>query len=155
MEVVMKIWTLSFVALFWSLNAIADTALSELGNRYFAAWEATQSPNATKEDVEHYLSFLKDDVAHQHLPYDSDDSRLPDGKESIRKGMLFYLGSHSAHKATLKQVIPAHNAVAITYTTSSKGVHPQTNELVELHYSTMEVLEIEDGKIAVIRKYEE
>ena len=151
----MKRWTLSLVTLFGSLNAIAETGLSELGNRYFSAWAATQSPDATEKDLEHYLSFLKADVAHQHLPYDSDDSRLPDGKESIRKGMLFYLGSHSEYEATLKQVIPAYNAIAITYTTSSKGVHPQTNELIELHYSTMEVLEIEDGKIAVIRKYEE
>jgi len=146
---------LFFITLFCSLNAIADTDLSELGNRYFAAWAATQLPDATEKDLEHYLSFLKADVAHQHLPYDSDDSRSPDGRESIRKGMMFYLGSHSAHEATLKQVIPAHNAVAITYTTSSKGIHPQTNDLIELHYSTMEVLEIENGKVAVIRKYEE
>lgn len=151
----MKRWMLAFITFLWTFNAIAETDLSELGKGYFSAWAATQSPGATEKDLEHYLSFLKANVAHQHLPYDSDDSRLPDGKESIRKGMLFYLGSHSAHEATLEQVIPAHNAVAITYTTSSKGVHPQTNELIELHYSTMEVLEIEDGKVAVIRKYEE
>lgn len=151
----MKRWMLIFVTLLSSFNAIADTDLSELGNKYFLAWAATQAPDATEKDLEYYLSFLKADVAHQHLPYDSDDSRLPDGKGSIREGMLFYLGSHSEYEATLNQVIPAHNAIAITYTTSSKGVHPQTNELIELHYSTMEVLEIEDGKIAVIRKYEE
>ena len=151
----MNRWMLTFITLVSSFNAIADTDLSELGKEYFLAWAATQAPDATEKDLEHYLSFLKADVAHQHLPYDSDDSRLPDGKESIREGMRFYLGSHSEHEATLNQVIPAHNAITITYTTSSKGIHPQTNELIELHYSTMEVLEIEDGKVAVIRKYEE
>ena len=151
----MNRWMLTFVTLVSSFNAIADTDLSELGKEYFLAGAATQAPDATEKDLEHYLSFLKADVAHQHLPYDSDDSRLPDGKESIREGIRFYLGSHSEHEATLNQVIPAHNAITITYTTSSKGIHPQTNELIELHYSTMEVLEIEDGKIAVIRKYEE
>lgn len=151
----MKRWIFTSLTLLWSFGTIADSDLSELGQKYFAAWVATQSPDATKKDLAHYLSFLKSDVAHQHLPYDSDDSRLPDGKESIREGMLFYLGTHSAYTATLKQVIPAHNAIAITYTTLSKGVHPQTNEPIELHYSTMEVLEIEDGKVAVIRKYEE
>lgn len=148
-------WMLASFALLWPLVASAESDLSEFGKQYFSAWVATQSTNATKNDIEHYLSFLKSDVAHQHLPYDSDDSRLPDGKKRIREGMLFYLGAHSAHEATLEHVIPAHNAVVITYTTSSQGIHPQTKELVELHYSTMEVLEIEDGKVAVIRKYEE
>lgn len=45
--------------------------------------------------------------------------------------------------------------IAISYTTTSKGIHPQTKELIELQYQTLEVLEIEDGKVAVIRKYEE
>ena len=35
---------------------------------YFAAWTATQKPTATKEDLEHYLSFLVEDVGHQIFP---------------------------------------------------------------------------------------
>jgi hypothetical protein len=54
---------------------------------YFSAWAATQSPTATEKDLEHYLSFLADDVGHQHLPYDTDDSRQADGKESMREGI--------------------------------------------------------------------
>jgi len=37
----------------------------------------------------------------------------------------------------------------------STGIHPQTKALIELQYQTLEVLEIEGGKVAVIRKYEE
>lgn len=132
-----------------------ETDLTELGKAYFAAWKATQAPNATKQDIEHYLSFLTRDVGHQHLPYDSDDSRLPAGKQNMLEGMSFYLGAHLAYEAKLHQIIPAHNVVVITYSTVSSGVHPQTKEIVKSEYSTMEVLEIENGKVSVIRKYEE
>ncbi|MFA3790017.1 nuclear transport factor 2 family protein [Aliiglaciecola sp. SL4] len=130
----MNKWIVMSITLLWSFGSIAETDVTELGNEYFSAWVATQSPDASNRDLEHYLSFLKSAVAHQHLPYDSDDSRSPDGKESTRKGMRFYLGTHLAYTADLKQIIPAHNAVVITYTTSSRGIHSQTNELIELHY---------------------
>ena len=129
--------------------------LTAFAKSYFSAWKATQAPNATQEDIEHYLSFLKEDVGHQHLPYASDDSRLPTGKVDMRKGMTYYLGAHKQYSATLNQVVPAYNVVVITYSTQSSGVHPQTQEIVNQRYDTMEVLEIEDGKVSVIRKYSE
>lgn len=152
----MRKFVLSLAALAYCLSAQAEiTDLSEFGKSYFSAWAATQSPNATQSDLEHYLSFLADDVGHQHLPYASDDSRHPSGKADMRKGMLVYLGAHSEYSAQLHQVIPAHNAVVITYSTSSSGIHPQTKKEVKLNYDTMEVLEIEEGKVSVIRKYED
>lgn len=151
----MKSVFLSLLIYLWPTQAFAQTDLEEFGRQYFTAWSATQSPNATEHDLDKYLSLLRSDVAHQHLPYDSDDSRMPDGKVRIREGMLYYLGAHVSYTAQLNHIIPAHNAVAISYTTTSKGIHPQTKELVELQYQTLEVLEIEDGKVAVIRKYEE
>jgi ketosteroid isomerase-like protein len=151
----MRIVLLSSLIYLWSIQAFAQTDLEELGRQYFTAWSATQSPDATEHDLDNYLSLLNSDVAHQHLPYDADDSRTPDGKARIREGMLYYLGAHVSYSAQLNHIIPAHNAIAISYTTTSKGIHPQTKELVELQYQTLEVLEIEDGKVAVIRKYEE
>ena len=151
----MKSVLLSALIYLWSIHVFAQTDLEELGRQYFKAWSATQSPNATEHDLDKYLSLPSSDVAHQHIPYDSGDSRMPVGKVRIREGMLYYLGAHVSYTAQLNHIIPAHNAVAISYTTTSKGIHPQTKELVELQYQTLEVLEIEDGKVAVIRKYEE
>jgi len=139
----------------FSVSASNQADLEEFGKAYFSAWKATQMPTATQTDIEYYLSFLADDVGHQHLPYANDDSRLPTGKDDMRKGMGFYLGAHQTYSATLHQVIPAHNVVVLTYSTSSSGIHPQTKELVKLDFNTMEVLEIEEGKVSVIRKYEE
>lgn len=122
---------------------------------YFNAWAATQSPTATKENIEQYLSFLTDDVGHQHLPYDTDDSRSPEGKKNMRKGMNYYLGVHTEYKGTLISHINDYDVIVIKYETFSKGIHPQTKQVVVQEDSTLEVLEIEKGKVSVIRKYSE
>ncbi|KAA9129652.1 nuclear transport factor 2 family protein [Marinihelvus fidelis] len=129
--------------------------LGAFGQAYFNAWTATQAPNATAADLENYLSLLTDDVGHQHLPYDPDSTRHPTGKADMREGMTYYLGAHTAYSAELGMVTPGYNVVVITYSTASSGVHPQTGETIEQSYDTLEVLEIEDGKVAVIRKYSE
>ncbi|MDG1752684.1 MAG: nuclear transport factor 2 family protein [Thalassotalea sp.] len=136
------------------LNANEFNAKS-FGQNYFNAWVASQSPHATKKDIEHYLSFLVDDIGHQHLPYDSDDARSSDGKNSMRKGMGYYLGGHTKYEGTLIDITTGHGVVVIRYDTDATGVHPQTKEVIVLKYRTLETLEIEDGKVSVIRKYSE
>ena len=127
----------------------------EFSNNYFDAWTATQSPAATKENIEHYLSFLTEDVGHQHLPYDPDSTRNPDGKEKMREGMSYYLGAHTEYSGRLISNTTGHDVVVIKYETSSKGIHPQTKEVITQNYLTVEVLEIENAKVSVIRKYSE
>ncbi|MCF6301166.1 MAG: nuclear transport factor 2 family protein [Proteobacteria bacterium] len=121
---------------------------------YFEAWKASQAPDATKKDLEHYLSFLKDDLGHQHLPYSPDDKRYPDGKERMREGMTYYLGAHTEYKVKLLNSSFGFNVIVLEYEIFSKGKRPN-GELVEQKYTRLEVLEIEDGKVSVIRIYSE
>ncbi len=125
----------------------------EFARGYFKAWTATQRPAATKDDLEHYLSFLVEDVGHQHLPYDVDDSRQPDGKQSIREGMTHYLGKHVEYEAKLMNISYGLNAVAIQFHVSAKGKRGPDQPIENMNYNTMEVLEIENGKVSLIRKY--
>ena len=127
----------------------------EFAVNYFNAWIATQSPKATKDDIEHYLSLLTDDIGHQHLPYDPDDTRDVEGKNNMRQGMNYYLGAHTEYKANLLSYLGGHNIVIIKYESFSKGIHPQTKQILEQYHITVEVLEIENGKVSVIRKYNE
>lgn len=127
----------------------------EFANNYFTAWTATQSPQATSQDIEQYIALLTEDVGHQHLPYDPDDTRSPEGKNNMRKGMNHYLGAHTEYTATLVNLTLGYDVVVIQYDTFAKGIHPQTKALITQQYRTVEVLEIEDGKVAVIRKYSE
>jgi hypothetical protein len=130
--------------------------LHKFAKHYFETMLATQAPNAKPEQLEAYLSLLTNDVGHSHLPYVVDDSRLPDGKESMRKGMTFYLGAHSEYEATLLNVFVFNqSAIAIRYKNYAKGIHPQNNQPIEYTQIMMEVLEMEGDKVAVIRKYHE
>ncbi len=122
---------------------------------YFSMWVKTQQPTATEDDIERYLALLVDDVGHQHLPYDPDATRSADGKKNLTKGMMYYLGAHTEYAATLNNITHGFNVVVIKYRTVSVGVHPQTGELIEQRYDTIEVLELEGDKVAVIRKYSE
>ena len=134
----------------------SDIDLETFGQRYFATMVATQAPNATEVDLDNYLLLLADDVGHSHLPWVIDDSRLPDGKEAMREGMLFYLGAHTEYSAELLDVFTFNtSAVAIRYKKSAKGIHPQSKQAIAYTQTIMEVLEMEEGKVAVIRKYHE
>ncbi|MCK8127161.1 nuclear transport factor 2 family protein [Pseudoalteromonas sp. 2CM39R] len=134
----------------------ANPALTALAQQYFITMVATQAPNATNKELEAFLALLTDDVANQHLPYQTDDSREPDGKAMMRKGMTFYLGAHTEYQANLLDTfIFNDSAIALRYTHHAKGTHPQNQQEIEYTQTIMDVLEIEDGKIAVIRKYHE
>lgn len=132
------------------------TDLKELAQKYFDTMVATQAPGASEQDIENHLRLLSDDVGHSHLPWVTDDSRLPDGKAAMKKGMMFYIGSHTDYNAELLDVfVFNHSAIAIRYKNYAKGIHPQNNQPIEYTHRMMEVLEIENGKIVVIRKYHE
>ena len=121
---------------------------------YLTARTATQQPDATAADIEHYLSFLTDDVGYQHLPYNDDDSRYPEGKKDMREGMTYYLGKNKSFSAELVNYTFGHNVVSIQY----KGLHEYQREgepLTSKHYTAMDVLELENGKVSVIREYRE
>lgn len=138
----------------WANESKID--LNEFAQQYFDTMVATQAPNATAQDLERYLALLTDDIGHSHLPYVTDDSRLKDGKQQMRKGMTFYLGAHSKYNAELLNVfVFNHSAIAIRYKNSAEGIHPESKQALSYTQTMMEVLEIEDGKVAVIRKYHE
>ena len=128
----------------------------EFAQEYFAAFKATQLPGATKDNLEKYLALLHEDVGYAHLPWVPDDDCLPDGKQAMREGMTFYLGSHTEYEAELLNVFTFDEvALAIRYRHKAKGVNPQNNQVIEYESVMMEILEMEEGKVAVIRKYDE
>jgi ketosteroid isomerase-like protein len=141
-----------------SLSSIAEESnfdYEKFTNDYFAAWANVQKPNANKADLEQYLSFLTDDVGYQHLPYSNDDSREPNGKEGMRKGMTYYLGIHTEYAAKLTNHAHGHNVIMIEFDTLAKGIHPDNGQLMSFNNHSFEVLEIENGKVSVIRHYSE
>ena len=120
---------------------------------YFNAWAATQSPDATMADLEHYLSFLVEDVGHEHIPHDIDDTRHPDGKQTMKEGMTYYLGKHIEYHAKLIGITYGLDAVAIQFDVSKSATRGPDETITSMTYNSLVVLEIEAGKVSVIRKY--
>ena len=150
---------IAFVSiLVYSASTIAGdtTALEELAATYFNAKVATQQPDATPEDLEAYLALLTDDIGYEHKPYRLLEERraeTADGKQRMREGMTYYLGGNEKFTAALDSVAVGFNAIAIQYS----GVHEYKRggegPILTEQYTAMEVLELVDGKISIIREY--
>ncbi len=143
---------LATVALFSASTLADDFDYDAFVKAYYHAQVMTQQPNATQEDLEHYLSFLTDDIGNQHFPNAPDDSREPDGKAMMRKGMSRYLGVHTEYKAEIIDYQYGYNAVSIKHKFSAKG---KRSDGSDFSYSkvALGVLDLEDGKVAVMRRY--
>lgn len=140
---------------FFSVSTLADDFdYDAFVKAYYQAEVMTQQPSATKEDLEHYLSFLTEDIGYQHFPNAPDDSREPDGKALMRKGMGHYLGVHTEYKAEIIDYQYGYNAVSIKHKFSAKG---KRSDGSDFSYSkvALDVLELENGKVSVIRRYSE
>ncbi|XQW84071.1 nuclear transport factor 2 family protein [Thalassotalea piscium] len=120
--------------------------------QYYQALTNTQKPNASKEDLEYYLSFLTEDVGNQHFPNAPDDAREPDGKKLMRKGMSRYLGVHTEYKGNIIEYIVGYHSVAIKHTFSAKGLRSDGSSF-SYNKEVLDVLELENGKVSVIRRY--
>ncbi len=140
---------------FLSFTAVGNENKKAFALAYFDAWKTTQSPDATESDIDSYLTFLTDDVGYQHLPYVTSGLRTADGKAEMKKGMMYYLGSTSSYQAQLDNIILGHNVIVIQYTTVATGVHPDNQQPVALDYRSVDVLELDEGKVSVIRHYSE
>lgn len=145
------LFVMSFVA-----QAEEAFDLNAFAQQYYKTMTATQAPNAGTKELEAYLALLTDDIGNQHIPYQPDDSRTPDGKEQMRKGMSFYLGAHTFYKSTLLNTFVFNDTgFAIRYKNDVKGIHPQNKQPIEYTSTMLDVIEIENGKVAMIRKYHE
>jgi len=131
----------------------SKTDLNKFAQNYFNAWNKTQMPNATKQDLENYLIFLNKDVAYQHIPYNITDERNPDGKEVLRKGMTKWLGSSKGYSATLQKIIVGYKVIIIKYIAKIKSHNPKTGKTKEIIRDNVEVLELDNNKVSIIRKY--
>lgn len=154
----MKLWLLSLLGILLVSPMMVNAQeqifdYEKFTQDYFLAWTNVQKPEANKQDLEHYLTFLTDDIGYQHLPYSNDDSRVPDGKSMMRKGMSYYLGIHTQYQAKLTNKSFGHNVIMIQFHTQAKGIHPDNGQEIIINNTVLEVFEIEKGKISVIRHY--
>ncbi len=142
------------IALLWCITEIRaeESNLEHLAQKYFQAKLATQQPNASEADLEAYLDLLSEHVGYEHKPY-RPLGEVEGGKQRMRKGMTYYLGKNERYDAELVSIAIGHNAFAIQY----KGTHVfrrgGDGPILTEHFNTMDVLEVEGGKVSIIREY--
>lgn len=126
---------------------------SIFAQQYFDAWVQSQQPDATERDIDQYINFLTADAVWQHLPYAVSDQRKKDGSQKIKQGMMRWLNSHQRYKAKLLRIQANEHFVLIEFTSSGIIKDEENNTLLlTKHY--IDVLELEDKKVAVIRRYD-
>ncbi len=67
--------------------------------------------------------------------------------------MTRYLGSHIEYQAKLIALTYGLNAVAIQFDVSLKARRGPDQPIVSMTFNSLELLEIENGKVSIIRKY--
>lgn len=146
-----------FVSLF--ITTLSDANASEVdfdyntfAKHYFDTWVKTQLPTATKEDLENYLSLLTVDVAWQHIPYQRDDERKPSGKQDLRKGMTQWLAANTEYEAELIEVLFGDDVIILKLSGLAK-FKDSKGELVSRERNYVDVLELDKGKVSIIRRY--
>lgn len=151
----------SFIVLFtFSSLSFSDDIddLKEFALQYFEAKVATQQPDATAEDLEAYLVLLTDGVGYEHKPYrllEEGRQETEGGKQRMRIGMTYYLGGNEKFTAELINVAIGHNAIAIQYTGIHEFRRGGEGPVLTEQYNLMEVLEVVDGRVSIIREYNE
>ena len=146
--------TILYCATQYSINAQEATFNSvDFANAYFKAWNKTQMPKASEKDLENFLALLTDDVALQHLPYQKNDDREPNGKETLRKGMSRWRGANTSYKAVLLEVNHGHNVIVLKYQAIMTIIDGKTKKTRTITRNNIEVLELDKSKVAIIRKY--
>ncbi|SMF15590.1 hypothetical protein SAMN02745866_01021 [Alteromonadaceae bacterium Bs31] len=142
---------------FVSVSALGtEPQLEKFAQAYFTAFVATQQDDATKADLESYLDFMAEDVGHTHIPFFSDEKRYKDGKDKLRQSMLPYLNKNTGFKAELIETrVFNETAIALRYSHSAVYVDAEKGKKSPWSYVMLEILEIENGKVGMIRKYHE
>ena len=137
-----------------SLAHAESSAVESHIDGYFSAWQKSQQPYASRADLEHYLTFLTEDAAWQHLPYATSDERISGGKEKIRQGMIRWLGSHESYHAELIKAHESAHFIILEFISEAtiKNANTGKIETIKRHY--LDVLELENSKVAVMRRYD-
>ena len=67
--------------------------------------------------------------------------------------MVTGIGIHTEHQAKLTHHAFGDDVIIIEFHTKAKGIHPDNGQEIIINNTVLEVLEIVDGKISVIRHY--
>lgn len=88
----------------------------QIVRNYIAAKNAVQQSDSTAQDVEHMLSFMKDDIQTEHKPHKfMECENNGKGKERFRAGLTHYLGKYDSTDTEILNITPGQNMAAVKF----------------------------------------
>ena len=115
---------------------------------FILAKEAAGQPEKTVADVEHYLSFMTEDVSDLHVVY----GVTLEGKEKIRSTLLGSTRVKFGFSLTVESITIGTDVAIVEYVEASQYVRRE--ELVDFAGRTLMVIEFDDtGHIHHMRRY--
>jgi ketosteroid isomerase-like protein len=121
--------------------------LSAVVDRFVALDRARQAPGATATDIDHVLALLSDSVVYEHPRA---GARLQ-GKSTLRRGMLDYLGSVRNGRDSVVQRTVAPGVVVLV--TQSRGEMEDKGKWGPFARRTLRVFEFDGARIRRIIEY--
>lgn len=100
----------------WFCMADTTPDLRAITLDYMKAKEAVQQKGSTAKDVEHMLSFMKDDIQTEHKPHvtlqcENDDQ----GKAGFREGLSHYLGKYESTEIIVTHINVGKNMTSVQF----------------------------------------
>lgn len=131
-----------------------EVDLDNFARQYFSAFVDFQLPEANSDVLDKYLDYLAVDVGHTHMPFRKDDTKYADGRDRYRKDLLSMMGKNKKLKAKLLEVrVFNTTAVALRFELSATYVDTDKDIVSPWSFVLTDILEIEDGKVSMIRRY--
>ena len=130
-------------------SAFAETP-NDLVKSFIAAYEAAHQPKATDKDLDHYFSFMSDDIVDEHVAY----RVISKGKDKPRKNLKAYALRTVSWTETIESIILGSETAVVAVITDSK--YYKNDKLKHFVGRTLWVLEFnEQGLINYIRRYQD
>ena len=130
---------------------LAESELRRLTQEFIEAKNGRQQPNSTKEDVEHFLSFLTDDIKDQHVNFNVEIN----SKDELRSGMLAKLNDKIFFSnIDILEIMVGRNVTFVKFKEHAKGQPSHMDKPFEYTAINIMALEFNElGKIKRIRRH--
>ena len=117
---------------------------------FIAAYEAAHQPKVTDNDLDHYFSFMSDNIVDEHVAY----RVKSEGKDKPRKNLKAYALRTVSWTETVESIILGSKTAVVSVITDSK--YYKNDKLKHFVGRTIWVLEFnEQGLISYIRRYQD
>ncbi|WP_372873114.1 nuclear transport factor 2 family protein [Shewanella sp.] len=132
-------------------NPLTESELKGLTQQFIEAKNQRQQPNSNEQDIDHFLSFLADDVKDEHIKFNVTVT----SKEELRSGLVSKLKDKIYFSnIDILEIMVGRNVALVKFKEHAKGQPGHMDKPIE--YTAVHIFSLEfndHGKIKHIRRH--